>query len=57
MCSMQVTKLHMLIDSVTVSYDKFFFGDVAREIYDFFWADFADWYVKLFYFVQFLFLF
>lgn len=35
----------MLIDAVTTSYEKFFFGDVAREIYDFFWADFADWYV------------
>ncbi|KAL3655026.1 hypothetical protein CASFOL_000812 [Castilleja foliolosa] len=22
-----------------MSYDKFFFGDVARELYDFFWAD------------------
>lgn len=54
---MQVTKLHMLIDSVTVSYDKFFFGDVAREIYDFFWADFADWYVQLFFFLQFMYLF
>ncbi|KAL9170092.1 hypothetical protein ABFS82_04G121200 [Erythranthe guttata] len=41
-----VSKLHMLIDAVTTSYDKFFFGDVAREIYDFFWADFADWYIE-----------
>ncbi|KAL6574173.1 hypothetical protein OROHE_001077 [Orobanche hederae] len=41
-----VTELHMLIDAVTTSYDKFFFGDVAREIYDFFWADFADWYIE-----------
>ncbi|KAL6494404.1 hypothetical protein OROGR_031204 [Orobanche gracilis] len=41
-----VSKLHILIDAVTMSYDKFFFGDVAREIYDFFWADFADWYIE-----------
>lgn len=40
----QVTKLHELIDNVTSSYDKFFFNDVGREIYDFFWGDFADWY-------------
>ena len=33
----------MLIDAVTESYDKFFFGDVGRETYDFFWGDFADW--------------
>ncbi|XP_057525188.1 valine--tRNA ligase, chloroplastic/mitochondrial 2 isoform X1 [Amaranthus tricolor] len=41
-----VSKLHMLIDTVTSSYDKFYFGDVAREAYDFFWGDFADWYIE-----------
>jgi len=40
-----VSKLHLLIESVTASYDKFYFGEVGRETYDFFWADFADWYV------------
>ncbi|XP_057960038.1 valine--tRNA ligase, chloroplastic/mitochondrial 2 isoform X2 [Malania oleifera] len=41
-----VSKLHLLIDMVTTSYDKFFFGDVGRETYDFFWGDFADWYIE-----------
>ncbi|WVZ61983.1 hypothetical protein U9M48_011785 [Paspalum notatum var. saurae] len=41
-----VTGLHELIDKVSTSYDKFFFGDAAREIYDFFWGDFADWYIE-----------
>ncbi|GAB2254750.1 hypothetical protein Droror1_Dr00022559 [Drosera rotundifolia] len=41
-----VSKLHLLIDLVTRSYDKFYFGDVARETYDFFWAEFADWYIE-----------
>ncbi|KAI8540909.1 hypothetical protein RHMOL_Rhmol08G0022100 [Rhododendron molle] len=41
-----VSKLHMLVDTVTTSYDKYFFGDVGREIYDFFWGDFADWYIE-----------
>ncbi|XAR73533.1 Valine--tRNA ligase [Bertholletia excelsa] len=41
-----VSKLHMLVDTVTASYDKYFFGDVGREIYDFFWGDFADWYIE-----------
>ncbi|KAM1601389.1 hypothetical protein ACFXTN_023716 [Malus domestica] len=40
-----ISKLHLLIDTVTSSYDKFFFGDVGRETYDFFWGDFADWYI------------
>ncbi|XP_077225859.1 protein EMBRYO DEFECTIVE 2247 isoform X2 [Tasmannia lanceolata] len=41
-----VAKLHQLIDNVTSSYDKFFFNDIGREIYDFFWGDFADWYIE-----------
>ncbi|XP_024974667.1 valine--tRNA ligase, chloroplastic/mitochondrial 2 isoform X1 [Cynara cardunculus var. scolymus] len=41
-----VSKLHILVDAVTTSYDKFFFNDVARETYDFFWGDFADWYIE-----------
>ncbi|XP_020536750.1 valine--tRNA ligase, chloroplastic/mitochondrial 2 isoform X2 [Jatropha curcas] len=41
-----VSKLHILIDTATASYDKFFFGDVGRETYDFFWSDFADWYIE-----------
>ncbi|KAG2631784.1 hypothetical protein PVAP13_2NG047801 [Panicum virgatum] len=41
-----VTGLHGLIDRVSTSYEKFFFGDAAREIYDFFWGDFADWYIE-----------
>ncbi|XP_054779701.1 valine--tRNA ligase, chloroplastic/mitochondrial 2 isoform X2 [Prosopis cineraria] len=41
-----VSKLHALVDSVTASYDKFYFGEVGREIYDFFWSDFADWYIE-----------
>ncbi|KAJ1287844.1 hypothetical protein BS78_02G042200 [Paspalum vaginatum] len=41
-----VTGLHELIDKVSTSYEKFFFGDAAREIYDFFWGDFADWYIE-----------
>ncbi|XP_055800563.1 valine--tRNA ligase, chloroplastic/mitochondrial 2 isoform X1 [Solanum dulcamara] len=41
-----VSKLHVLVDEVTASYEKFFFGDVGREIYDFFWSDFADWYIE-----------
>ncbi|XP_022641177.1 valine--tRNA ligase, chloroplastic/mitochondrial 2 isoform X3 [Vigna radiata var. radiata] len=41
-----VSKLHLLIESVSASYEKFYFGEVGREIYDFFWADFADWYIE-----------
>ncbi|KAM2201290.1 hypothetical protein ACFX1R_001130 [Malus domestica] len=44
--SYEISKLHLLIDTVATSYDKFFFGDVGRETYDFFWGDFADWYIE-----------
>ncbi|KAK9151428.1 hypothetical protein Syun_009737 [Stephania yunnanensis] len=40
-----VSKLHELIDVVTSSYERFFFGDIGRETYDFFWGDFADWHI------------
>ncbi|KAH9309417.1 hypothetical protein KI387_037328 [Taxus chinensis] len=41
-----VTKLHELIDSVTSSYERFYYGEVGRAIYDFFWSEFADWYIE-----------
>ncbi|XP_078163443.1 protein EMBRYO DEFECTIVE 2247 [Carex rostrata] len=41
-----VSELHQLIDSVTANYDKFFFNEAGREIYDFFWGEFADWYIE-----------
>ncbi|GJZ43847.1 valine--tRNA ligase, chloroplastic/mitochondrial 2 isoform X1 [Tanacetum coccineum] len=41
-----VSKLHVLVDAVTTSYDKYFYNDAAREMYDFFWGDFADWYIE-----------
>eukprot|EP00246_Nothoceros_aenigmaticus_P005582 TRINITY_DN17754_c0_g1_i1.p1 TRINITY_DN17754_c0_g1~~TRINITY_DN17754_c0_g1_i1.p1 ORF type:complete len:415 (-),score=70.63 TRINITY_DN17754_c0_g1_i1:12-1235(-) len=41
-----VTRLHQVTDSVTTSYEKFDFGEVGRALYDFFWFDFADWYIE-----------
>ncbi|KAJ7531224.1 hypothetical protein O6H91_14G037100 [Diphasiastrum complanatum] len=41
-----VTKLHILIDAVTVNYEKLEFGEGGRAIYEFFWSDFADWYIE-----------
>ncbi|KAL3698531.1 hypothetical protein R1sor_012607 [Riccia sorocarpa] len=41
-----ITKLHLLIDAVTTSYDKYDFGEVGRALYEFFWSDFADWYIE-----------
>lgn len=41
-----VSKLHELVDSVTTDYERFFFNEAGRAIYDFFWSDFADWYIE-----------
>ncbi|MCO5591983.1 hypothetical protein L7F22_045976 [Adiantum nelumboides] len=41
-----VSKLHALVDDVTLSYEKLFLGEAGRAIYDFFWSDFADWYIE-----------
>lgn len=41
---MQVLKLYELVDFVIIDYEKYFFNEVGRVIYDFFWSDFVDWY-------------
>ncbi|XP_057851241.1 valine--tRNA ligase, chloroplastic/mitochondrial 2 isoform X2 [Cryptomeria japonica] len=41
-----VTKLHELIDLVTSSYERFSYGEAGRAIYEFFWSEFADWYIE-----------
>lgn len=41
-----VTKIHELTDLVTTSYERFYYGEVGRSIYDFFWSEFADWYIE-----------
>lgn len=41
-----LTRLHGLVDSTTLAYEKFEFGEVGRDIYDFFWSDFADWFIE-----------
>lgn len=41
-----VSKLHSLVDDVTMSYEKLYLGEAGRAIYDFFWSEFADWYIE-----------
>jgi valyl-tRNA synthetase len=42
-----VSKLHLLVDSVTDGLESLEFGDVGRRIYEFLWDEFADWYVEV----------
>ncbi|KAI5065077.1 hypothetical protein GOP47_0019772 [Adiantum capillus-veneris] len=41
-----LSKLHALVDDVTTNYEKLYLGEAGRAIYDFFWSDFADWYIE-----------
>jgi len=40
-------RLEQLIRSVERLFQTFQYGEAGRQIYEFFWADFADWYVEV----------
>lgn len=41
-----ISKLHGLVDVVGSGLDTLSFGDAGRQIYEFLWDEFADWYVE-----------
>jgi valyl-tRNA synthetase len=40
-------RLRRLDENVTKDLDSYFFGEAAREIYQFMWGDFCDWYIEM----------
>ena len=40
-------RLRRLDDVVTKDIDGYFIGEAARELYEFMWGDFCDWYIEL----------
>ncbi|MGI6031846.1 MAG: valine--tRNA ligase [Coriobacteriales bacterium] len=42
-----LSRLAKLTRSVTDGIEEYRFGDVARELYGFFWNEFCDWYIEL----------
>jgi valyl-tRNA synthetase len=42
-----VSKLNRLIESVSKLLEGFQFGEAQREIYDFLWNEYCDWYIEL----------
>jgi len=40
-------RLQQLIRDVERLFQTFQYGEAGRQIYDFFWSDFADWYVEI----------
>eukprot|EP00891_Asterochloris_glomerata_P009727 jgi/Astpho2/9727/Aster-03708 len=41
-----VSMLHEVVTRSTTAHDRQDFGDAGREFYDFFWGEFADWYIE-----------
>ncbi len=42
-----VSKAQALTTSVTRLIEEFQFGEAGRQIYDFFWSDYCDWYLEI----------
>ncbi len=42
-----LTRLHELVSTTNRLMDGYLFGEAGRQIYDFLWGDFADWYVEV----------
>jgi len=40
-------KLQQLVHDVERLFQNFQYGEAGRQIYEFFWSDFADWYVEI----------
>ncbi len=42
-----LTRLSQIIETADRLMDNYQFGEAGRQVYDFLWGDFADWYVEL----------
>lgn len=42
-----LTRLNETIEKVTQLFDRFEFGEAGRNLYNFIWDDFCDWYIEM----------
>ncbi|MGP4067582.1 valine--tRNA ligase [Halobacillus sp. B29] len=42
-----LTRLNQTIQQVTQNIDKYEFGEAGRQLYNFIWDDFCDWYIEM----------
>ncbi len=42
-----LSRNHYLVGEVTRLMDEFNFGEAGRQLYEFFWSEFADWYIEI----------
>ncbi|KAK9917842.1 hypothetical protein WJX75_008794 [Coccomyxa subellipsoidea] len=41
-----LSSLHQVVDRVTAAHERLEFGETGRAFYDFFWSQYADWYIE-----------
>ncbi|NEW65456.1 valine--tRNA ligase [Carnobacteriaceae bacterium zg-84] len=42
-----LTRFNQIVERVTDLFDKFEFGEAGRQLYNFVWDDFCDWYIEM----------
>lgn len=42
-----LSRLAALTEKTSAGIDAYLFGEVARDLYEFFWSEFCDWYIEL----------
>ncbi|HLV09431.1 MAG TPA: valine--tRNA ligase [Halanaerobiales bacterium] len=42
-----LSRLNRVITNIDEVFDKYYFGEAARILYDFIWNEFCDWYIEL----------
>jgi len=42
-----LSRLHHLIESVDRLFENYLYGEAGRQIYDFLWSEYADWYIEV----------
>jgi len=42
-----VSRCHDLVNTVTAALEGYNFGDAGRQIYEFLWDEYADWYIEI----------
>jgi len=42
-----LSRLHHLIQSVDRLFENYLYGEAGRQVYDFLWGEYADWYIEI----------
>ncbi len=42
-----LSRLHRLIESVDRLFENYLYGEAGRQVYDFLWGEYADWYIEI----------